>query len=150
MNKIAQGLVSATAAILLLAGCSAVSAEAQGVPTPSASSTPSSEPSASPSSTLTAAPIPAEASAPAPSPSSSKFGNYTQDEFFLASMAGTWHGTQPSDARLIEAAHLACDTLRNGTLKKDVRVVDGQGADADWNNGRIVLYGVDTYCPEFN
>ena len=136
MTKVVHVAIAAAASVLLLAGCSAVSAEAQGVPTPTPSVTPSSTPE----------PIAAKAESPSPSPSHNPdWGDYTQDEFYLAGAGRGWQGIRPTDQELIAAAHLACETLRSGTPRADVHVADGP----DINNLRTVTYAIQVYCPEF-
>ena len=140
MNKIAQGLIGATAAILLLAGCSAISAEAQGVPTPTPSATLSSTPE----------PIAAKAESPSPSPSHNPdWGNYTQDEFYLLSVAPPWQGPRPTDAKLIALAHVACAQLAAGTKFENARPVPGKSQDDLTNSLGVTTYAVQVYCPEF-
>lgn len=139
MNTVAQSIVGATAAVLLLAGCSAVSAEAQGVPTTSSSVTPSATP----------APVTAKV-APSPSPSHNPdWGDYTQDEFYIASIAPGWRGAHPTDQQLIAYARTTCKLLSTGVSLKDARSVAGKSEDAIANNLSVTTYAVQVYCPEF-
>ena len=140
MNKIAQGLIGATAAILLLAGCSAVSAEAQGVPAPSSSSTPNETPS----------PAPVAVGTPTPNtdPSSNKWNGFaSQREWYLRSLEGAISGQPPSDDQLIAAGNLACEQIKSGKKLNLVRVVKGSGPSADLDNRNIVEAARMVYCP---
>ena len=142
MNKIAQGLIGATAAILLLAGCSAVSAEAQGVPSVAPSATASSESSASPSSTPSASPGNTD-------PSSNQWNGFaSQRDWYLRSLDGALSGNPPSEDQLIAAGNLACKQLNNGKKIDAVRVVTGTGPSADLDNRNIVEAARMVYCPD--
>ncbi|WP_120338138.1 DUF732 domain-containing protein [Cryobacterium soli] len=103
----------------------------------------SAEPTAEP----VAAPI-KMSSEPTPEPTG-EYGDYTQDEFYVASISSAWRGALPADAEFVGAAALACQDLTAGAAAADVRVVSGEGEDADWNNDHAVQYAVQVYCPEF-
>ena len=126
--KIAQGLIGATAAILLLAGCSAVSAEAQDAPTLSTSSTPSATPSEQPS-----APGPV-AVAPSQAPAKPTAGIIPNGEATFLKYA-----TQPGstllvgmdgvpDSDLLKAGYYACDLFAQGQSYDKMDVIHGDEA----------------------
>lgn len=100
-----------------------------------------------PAVTITAAPIPAQAEAVVTTSAANDYGKYTQDEFFIASVAPAWRGTRPTDAQFISAAKLVCEQLGTGSELASIRGVEGSGEDADWNNDRIVQSAIRVYCP---
>jgi hypothetical protein len=138
-------IAAAALLLLVLTGCSSA-VDAEGTEGTARQSSDSSE-AATPTE---AAPIPAESSAPVDSAPESPFGDYTQEEFFLKSIVPAWHGPVPTDEELVGAAALVCEQLTNGVAKDSVRAVEGTGADADWNNNRLVVDGITAYCPEFS
>lgn len=76
------------------------------------------------------------------------YGNYTQDEFFLASLKDTWMGAEPTAEQQLAAGLLVCQKLAEGTPKDQVRVMEGSGAVIDNDNANIVRYAIQVYCPE--
>ena len=110
MNKIAQSLIAATAAIVLLAGCS------------SAPSTNNSDATDAPSDTP--APLVAESASPSANPSNAVFLEYVRGKLLPSTQIGN-----ASDDQLLAAGHEACDQIRAGTDPGDVRVVEGEQPD---------------------
>ncbi len=126
------GVIAVLATALLLTGCASGAAQTDGSGAAVAQS---------------AAPDTMDATA-APEPDST--GTSEIDEAtFLRGAKAAWRGDVPSDEELIAAGRLACDQLAAGTTADAVRVVVGDGDDADWNNQKLVTYGAQTYCPEF-
>ena len=140
MNKIAQCIVGATAAVLLLAGCSAVSAEAQGVPS-DAPSTASSDASPAP------APIAMSEAPEAPKSAAQEAGFKDENDWYLRSIKSSWTGDMPDDEQLLAAGTLACDELAKGTPRDQVHAVVGSGEAAVNNNQNLIGYAVMALCP---
>ena len=130
----------AVVAVLALSGCASAGASADVAKSVAPAEVASAEPSAAAIEMTDAA---------APEPTASEYGDYTQDEFYVASIASAWRGTVPTDAEFIGAAALACQDLTAGAAAADVTVVSGEGEDAEWNNEHAVQYAVQVYCPEF-
>jgi hypothetical protein len=104
---------------------------------------------AAPSATPEAAPIPADTAVPEPTANPTKnpyMGDYTEDEFYLLVFKPAWRGTLPTDEQLIGAGLLYCEQRRAGTPPEDIRVVEGEGEDVDWNNQQIASAALQTYC----
>ena len=134
MNKVMQISIAATAAIFLLAGCSAGSAEAQDVPAgPSATATASAEPEA---------------------PAWPYQVREDADKVFLGAMRETLHSVESlTDAELIAAGHSACEQIAAGATVDTVVVFDGDFAGepkANWNDLALAGVATQTYCTEYD
>lgn len=134
MSKNTLAVITAIAALSVLAGCSAA---------------PASKTTAETSSSAPAAhKLVAEQSTPTPPATSNPdWGKYTQDEFYIKSVEANWPSGRPADDQLISDAHAACADLKAGTDRKAVAVV---GDDAELpGNVTVVTYAIQVYCPEF-
>lgn len=138
MNKIVQSVIAATAAILLLAGCSAGSAEAQAAPEPSVSATPSDAANA----TLTPD---AEPTAPVVKDADSLY--LKEVRIRLKAMDST------SDADLIAAGHKACDLYAQGQKRESIDIIEGDAPGEPFpgaNDLAIATWAAKAYCQEYD
>ena len=136
MNK---KLVAVVAAVLVLAGCSAV---------PSDNGADSAR--VAPSSSPTAAPLPEQPEPEITEQSEAqKNGFKDEDDWYLRSVKSSWQGDVPTDEELLKAGTSACEALTSGTQKADVVSVEGDSENAVYNNQIVVAYAIMALCPEF-
>ncbi|QLD11378.1 hypothetical protein [Microbacterium oleivorans] len=124
---------AATAAVLVavLGGCSAPAVD---------------EPIESAEPLIAEAPS-AEASSPLATDSPAHWGDMTAQEFYLASLAGTWWGGgEPNDTEWLAAGYTACEEIAAGADPADVRPLGGEGEDADENNRVLVKVAENSLC----
>ena len=135
MNKITHTLTISAIAVLVLAGCSAAPVTetvTAPVETPTAETTP--EP-------LTVDPEVAAVAA--------------GDEVFLTETRIRIKSIKnATDEQLISAGHEACELFSEGQTRMDMRLIDGEEADADtgwfWDSIVISTWAAKAYCPEFD
>ena len=144
MNKIAQSLIAATAAIVLLAGCSSPSAEAKDAPEPSA--TPSASASAA-SESAPPAPIVMSDAPEAPTSAAQQAGFKDENDMYMRGIKSAWSGELPSDEQLLAAAHYVCDAVTGGVPRDQIKAVTGEGDAATNNNRNLIESAVFAFCP---
>lgn len=143
MRRISAVIVG-VAAVALLAGCSAVNAEAASQTVPTASVAPSATSSSTPS----AAPIVMSDAPDAPKTAAQKAGFKDANDWYLRSIKSAWSGDMPSDHQLLDAASLACGALVKGTPRNQIHVVTGEGDAVVNNNRNVIQYSIMAICPK--
>ncbi|QJU54327.1 DUF732 domain-containing protein [Herbiconiux sp. KACC 21604] len=85
------------------------------------------------------------AATPTPTEPGDLTDDYTPDQLFLAIMDRYWQGEgHPDDATLITAGKNVCAQLESGATRESIVVIEGDNT----NNGEVVNYAPQAYCPE--
>lgn len=135
-------LIAVTAAVLVLAGCTAAPSDET---SDSARTAPSSTPTATETVEPTAAPLAEQPEADETETEPMPAG----EGEFLAAVYPAWRGALPSDSELIAAGNYACEQMTAGVAKAEVVAVEGASEDAMWNNSQLIS-AAGLLCTEFN
>lgn len=132
-------VVVVAAMMLLLGGCAGTVQPGPTVTVPTQAEAPVETPNAA---AITQA-------AEAPATDTARVDPAKADADLVAGLDYFWQGEKPTPEQWIAAGHLVCERLSQGTGYSDVRVVEGDSADAEHNNSKVVLYATQFYCPQF-
>jgi len=141
-------LIAVTAAVLVLAGCSAAPVDettdsARTVPSSSAPAE-TSEPTAAP---LAEQPEPEASGEFSPDHNAQSLGFKDADDMFLRSVQSSWSGDIPSDAELLAAGAYACEQIATGVVRDTIIAVQGDSETAMRHNQVVVSSAGYAWCP---